>query len=188
MFLPCLIRNSSPTTNQQDIFFYNVLLTAHYCLFLAYSKPGDWHPYHWPACDCDWCSGEPFLGALPAQWEPAHYLCWRHVSPLGDHSLSSRLWHHGLSRQIWEHQHCKYSKRECWLSVCLIVLNSTRKFLICSCLKAHTYWSKVRIRMRTLSAVTIPTRENWLLCVNQNTILHVANLKKFWIFLFRIHI
>lgn len=82
---------------------------------LARSQPGDWHPYHRPACDRNWRFGEPVLGSLPPQREPAHHLRRRHVSPLGDHGLSARLRHHGLCWQVWEHQHCKFGEEKSWL-------------------------------------------------------------------------
>lgn len=68
---------------------------------LACSQPGEWHLYHRPACDRVWRSGEPVLGPLQTQREPAHHLRWRHVSPLGDHSLSAGLRHYGLCWQVW---------------------------------------------------------------------------------------
>lgn len=89
----------------------HIVFSAFLCvpLFLACSQPGDGHPHHRSARNGHRRSGEPVLGPLPAQREPAHHLRRRHVSPLGDDSVSARLRHDGLCRQVWEHQHCKWS-------------------------------------------------------------------------------
>ena len=90
-----------------NLIFPPLLTLSHTLTPPAHSQPGDQHPHHRAARGGDGCAGEPVLGPLPPQREPADRVRRRHPPPLGDHRLPAGLRHHGLGRQVWKHQHRK---------------------------------------------------------------------------------